>query len=144
VVIFQNFTMVEGSILADNKYGGIRQTSGKGEIAMKKKLGALILSAVLAATLFGCGSASQAGNNRSILGDDGSTSAQNGTPAVRGTETGPSNNTGANLNPNMGNNPTVYDTTDDETFGVSYEQMLRNAHVHDSDGILTDGENSKS
>lgn len=28
--------------------------------------------------------------------------------------------------------------------GVSYEQMLRNARVHDRDGILTDNENSFS
>ena len=32
----------------------------------------------------------------------------------------------------------------DDTFGTSFQQMLENARVHDSDGILTDGENSVS
>lgn len=33
--------------------------------------------------------------------------------------------------------------TDDTLFhGASYNQMVRNARVHDADGILTDGENS--
>lgn len=33
---------------------------------------------------------------------------------------------------------------DDERIGTSFEQMLENAKVHDRDGRLLDGENSRS
>ena len=36
------------------------------------------------------------------------------------------------------------DHSTDDIFGSSFQQMLENARVHDSDGILTDGENSVS
>ena len=35
-----------------------------------------------------------------------------------------------------------YDSVDDLLRGRSYEEMLRNGRVHDTDGFLTDGENS--
>lgn len=97
---------------------------------MKKRFGAFVLCMVLAVSLLGCGSA-QAGDDLAPR-----TGAQE--------NIGPSDNTGANLNPDSGNNPTVSDAMPQEDFGSSYEQMLRNAYVHDSDGILTDGENSVS
>ena len=34
--------------------------------------------------------------------------------------------------------------TTDNSVGASYEEMLENARVHDTDGDLTDGENSRS
>ncbi len=34
--------------------------------------------------------------------------------------------------------------TVDNSFGASYEEMLDNAQVHDTDGDLTDGENAQS
>ena len=37
-----------------------------------------------------------------------------------------------------------YGMSGDDSIGVPYSQMLENANVHDSDGILTDGENSQS
>lgn len=43
----------------------------------------------------------------------------------------------------MGNNSGA-DKNQNTTGGVSYEQMLRNARVHDRDGDLTDHENSVS
>ena len=72
--------------------------------------------------------------------------------------------TSQNADPSMQNNPTVpennmtdnqtQDTLPDSTLdnntvtdngpGVSYEQMLRNGRVHDTDGLLRDGENAVS
>ena len=45
-----------------------------------------------------------------------------------------------------GGDPTVEDavTKQNSRPGVSYGQMLRNARVHDSDGLLTDHENAAS
>lgn len=34
--------------------------------------------------------------------------------------------------------------TVDNSIGASYEEMLENARVHDTDGDLTDGENAQS
>ena len=61
--------------------------------------------------------------------------------------------TGANGSPIPGNNPGADNSivgrngTDEGLFGTngtSYEQMVRNGLVHDTDGDLTDGENSHS
>ena len=42
------------------------------------------------------------------------------------------------------NGPTSSDSVNDLLRGRSYEEMLRNGRVHDTDGFLTDGENSVS
>ena len=35
-------------------------------------------------------------------------------------------------------------STEDQNVGVSYERMLRNGRIHDTDGLLKDGENPVS
>ncbi|NLU23336.1 MAG: hypothetical protein GXW99_01170 [Clostridiales bacterium] len=99
---------------------------------MKKTVWVFAICALFVLSLTACGAASSTSYNRDsegILGDDGM---------------GPDNNTGANYSPNA-NEPVLPGNGYDASEAMpTYEQMLRNAHVHDSDGILTDGENSCS
>lgn len=137
---------------------------------MKQKIGVFLLSALLICSLSACGETGGAVGDNDILGDDYTTaernyrqgtSANNGTngdnynqnkSSNKGTDTRkgvlePNDNTGSNsstgsngdMGSRNGQNEGLLDTN-----GTSYEQMVRNGLVHDTDGDLTDGENSHS
>ena len=82
------------------------------------------------------GGQSNSGTQDDAIMGDGSQNDQNGTSG--GQNDGP----GAQEDSMM--NESTPGSTEDQNVGVSYEQMLRNGRVHDTDGILTDGENSHS
>ena len=98
---------------------------------MKKAICVFAACAMLILAATGCGAAGSStytGSDNDIFGDGGM---------------GANDNTGANLNPNVTTSMGGANTTTKPS-RPSYEQMLRNAHVHDTDGILTDGENACS
>ena len=129
---------------------------------MKQTITALLLALALVLGLSGCTARK---DNQSDKDSSGTT--QNGTmnnganngntnngTQNGGTNSGDANNGTANNNtrsrsynsyaqPGV-NGPTSSDSVDDLLRGRSYEEMLRNGRVHDTDGILTDGENSVS
>ena len=132
---------------------------------MKQTITALLLALALVLGLSGCTARK---DNQSDKDNSGTTQngtmnngAQNGTNGNTnngtmngGTNSGDANNGTANNNarsrsynsyaqPGV-NGPTSSDSVDDLLRGRSYEEMLRNGRVHDTDGILTDGENSVS
>lgn len=138
---------------------------------MKQKIGVFLLSALLVLSLSACGETGGAVDDNDIPVDDYATTNRdyyNGTNGNNttdnnrsGTDTrrsvvdpdGGTNGTGANGSPTPGNNPGADNSivgrngTDEGLFGTngtSYEQMVRNGLVHDTDGDLTDGENSHS
>ena len=138
---------------------------------MKQKIGVFLLSALLVLSLSACGERGGAVGDNNIPVDDYATTNKgynNGTNdnnttdgSNRGTDTrrgvlepdGGTNGTGANGSPSRGNNPGADNSivgrnnTDEGLFntnGTSYEQMVRNGMVNDTDGDLTDGENPHS
>lgn len=105
-----------------------------------QKLTVLLLAAFLVFGLSACGTKND--------------EAKSQTPTVYDGTTG-TNGTGANGSPSPENNPTGKPLTPSDSItnqadepsarmGSSYEQMVRNGLVHDSDGILSDNENSVS
>lgn len=134
---------------------------------MKRKIGIFLLSALLVLSLSACGTVGDndiTGDNHTAA-DNGYHNDANGGSSTersnRSTDTrrgvlepdSGTNGTGANLSPAPGNNPgageglTGRNNTEEGLFGTngtSYEQMLRNGMVNDTDGDLTDGENSHS
>ena len=132
---------------------------------MKKTITALVLALALLLGLSGCTSKKDQGSNNDTLGNS---TTQNGT-TNNGTQNGGTNSDGNTANNGTTNNdtnntpsagsrygtnrsygqPGSNDATDSESSddllgGRSYEQMLRDARVHDSDGNLNNGENSTS
>ena len=120
---------------------------------MKQTTTALLLALALVLGLSGCTAKK---NNEADKNNNGTT--QNGTmnngTVGNGTMNGGTNNGTADNNtrnrsynsyaqPGV-NGPTSSDSVNDLLRGRSYEEMLRNGRVHDTDGILTDGENSVS
>ncbi len=98
---------------------------------MKKAICVFAACAMLILAATGCGAAGSStytGNDNDVFGDRG---------------VGADNNTGANLTPNVTTSMEGANTSVKPSH-PSYEQMLKNAHVHDTDGILTDGENACS
>ena len=135
---------------------------------MKQTITALLLALALVLGLSGCTARK---DNQSDKGNNGTT--QNGTMnnganngnTNNGTQNGGTNsgdagngtmNNGTANNNNAAsrsynsyaqpgvNGPTSSDSVNDLLRGRSYEEMLRNGRVHDTDGFLTDGENSVS
>ena len=125
---------------------------------MRQTLTALLLALTLVLCLTGC---TRKDNSSSGTADNGTTN--NGT--TNGTNEGTTNTGTMNGGTNSGDGSTGngtdssarshYDTyarpgsngaTGSDSYdmlpGRSYEQMLRDGRVHDSDGFLTDGENS--
>jgi len=98
---------------------------------MKRAIWIFAVCALLLLTATACGmtgSSTYTGNDNDIFGD---------------ADAGSGNNTGANLSP--GANTSVSGAgAAVRPSRPSYQQMLENARVHDSDGILTDGENACS
>jgi len=72
------------------------------------------------------------GQGDAIMGGD----SQSGEPGGQNGSTG-------NQEDSMMNESTT-GNAEDQNVGVSYEKMLRNGRVHDTDGLLNDGENSVS
>ena len=120
----------------------------KGAFLMKQTLTALLLALTLTLSLTGC---TRKDNGSSGTADNGT--ANNGT--TNGTNEGTTNNGTMNGGTNSGDGSTGSgtdssarsrygtDSSSDSLLGCrSYEQMLRDGRVHDSDGFLTDGENS--
>ena len=122
---------------------------------MKRILTALLLVLTLTLALSGC--------TRKDTGSSGNHSnSQNGTANNGGTmNDGATDNSGTSDLPSGAsrygsdygydayaqpgsNGSTSSDSTDDFITGRSYDEMLLNGRVRDTDGILTDGENSVS
>lgn len=135
---------------------------------MKQTITALLLALTLTLGLSGCTSKKDNGSNQ---GDDPSNSTtQNGSNTSNGTMNGGTNSgsNGSNGSSNGGsgngtdngttpsdgsrsyysygqpgsNDATNSESGNDFLRGYSYEQMLRNGRVRDTNGILTDGESS--
>ncbi|MDD5932538.1 MAG: hypothetical protein PUC45_08860 [Oscillospiraceae bacterium] len=131
---------------------------------MKKHFTLVLLTLALLCALTGCGGRKEpAGNNANgdttvtnpdnsnggngLVGDvengvnDVGDAIMSGADRVEDGLTG--DNT-ANGNTNGTVNGGTSGTTNGATSGVPYDEMMRNARVHDGDGILTDGENAVS
>ena len=129
---------------------------------MKRRFALLMISGLLAFTLVGCGGDDKnAGttdgtdgavtnqNDSTLLGEDDADSHQD--DGTAGTDENHSTNS---------NDDSLLDDVEDgmddlgndleqgmdnlEDSATSYDQMVRNGSVHDTDGILTDGENAHS
>ena len=114
---------------------------------MKRTILSLVLAMTLILSLSGCST------------NNGKTAARNDTNQNSGTQNGDTFNNGSTNNPANGNRSyndygsyaapgyngsTSSDSYNDLMRGRSYEEMLRNGRIHDTDGILTDGENAGS
>ena len=128
---------------------------------MRRTLTALLLALALVLGLSGCTAKKNNQNDKDHSGTTQNGTTNNGANSNTGngtvnggTNSGDANNGTANNNtrsrsynsyaqPGV-NGPTSSDSVDDLLRGRSYEEMLRNGRVHDTDGILTDGENSVS
>ena len=127
---------------------------------MKRRFALLLVSGLLAFALVGCGGDDKdAGtmdgtddmvtdqNDDPLLGDDGSDRYQDdGTAGMDDTPSADTDGDGILDDLEDGMND-LEDGLEDgmkdlEDSGASYDQMVRNGSVHDTDGILTDGENA--
>jgi len=134
---------------------------------MKQTITALLLALALVLGLSGCTAKKNNGTDK-----NNNDTTQNGTmhnDAQNGTNNGNTNNGTLNGGTNSGegnngttdnnvagsrsydsyaqpgvNGPTSSDSVNDLMRGRSYEEMLRNGRVNDTDGFLNDGENSVS
>lgn len=133
---------------------------------MKRTITALLLALALVLGLSGCTAKKNDQNDKNHSGTTQNSTMNNGANSNTGngtvnggTNSGDSNNGTANngtadnnarsrsynsyAQPGV-NGPTSSDSVNELMHGRSYEEMLRNGRVHDTDGILTDGENSVS
>ena len=119
---------------------------------MKRSFMILLASMLLVFSLTACGRNDK--NNAQTSNDPPTTNQEtvpdnqnNGTEndvmmgGSQNDETGIPNDT-ANPPENSATNGSTPDDTIGQDVGVSYEQMLRNGRVHDTDGLLRDGENA--
>lgn len=119
---------------------------------MKQTLTALLLALTLTLSLTGC---TRKDNSSTDLPDNGT--ANNGTTnngtmnggtnsgddsVGNGSDSSARNHYGDGGYARPGSNGATSSDSYDTLPGRSYEQMLRDGRVHDSDGFLTDGENS--
>ena len=127
---------------------------------MKRTITALLLALVLLLGLSGCTSKKDNGSSNDTPGNNttqngGNTDNYNPDSGMsndgntnNGTQNGGTNSDGNNSNNGTTNNPAArnYGTSENDSFmgSRSYEQMLRDGRIHDTDGDLTDGENSVS
>ena len=125
---------------------------------MKQTITALLLALALVLGLSGCTAKKDSGtdknNNDTTQNGTNNGNTNNGT-LNGGTNNGEGNN-GTTDNNSVGsrsydsyaqpgvNGPTSSDSVNDLMRGRSYEEMLRNGRVNDTDGFLNDGENSVS
>ena len=130
---------------------------------MKQTLTALLLALTMLFSLTGCTRKDDPNDSMNNGGNSGTTNngtvnngvGNNGTVNDGNTNNGTMNggtNTGDNssaANNDTGSNNSTGSRSrssgsDDLFGGRSYDQMLRDGQVHDSDGFLADGENSRS
>ena len=131
---------------------------------MRDKIIALAMCGLLALTLFACGEKRGTSNDSDISGDEqhqsgsttngGSNSSNNSGSSNNGNSN--SKNSTANQHITTGNNAKQSDVMGDSALRgntlnpangsadrtATWEQMLENGRVHDTDGFLFDGENS--
>lgn len=134
---------------------------------MKEKITALILALMIALGLSACdGTKTGTANDNDVMGDEHS-NVQQQVPDNNNTNSDTNNNTGSDVGneaknqtgtyaggtyrngsrSTYGNNGGMsgYSTTNPANGyrqGVSWQKMLQNGRVHDSDGYLLDGENA--
>lgn len=119
---------------------------------MRQTLTALLLALTLALSLTGCtrkdnsntdlpnnGTANNGTTNNGTM--NGGTNSGDGTIG-NGSDSSARNRYGDGSYAQPGSNGATSSDSYDTLPGRSYEQMLRDGRVHDSDGFLTDGENS--
>ena len=125
---------------------------------MRRRFALLLISGLLAFTLAGCGGDDK--DTGTTDGTDDMVTDQNDSPGTDGSgedhrtdgdgdgvmddlEDG-MNDLGNDLENGMNDlgNDLKDGMSDLENSGASYDQMVRNGSVHDTDGILTDGENA--
>ena len=104
---------------------------------MKQTLMALLLALTMLLGLTGCTSKKDNGTKDDTLGNN--TLQNDGSMNNNGTANG-----GTNSDTNNTNNGTARSGNDGFMGSRSYDQMLRDGRVRDTDGDLTDGENSVS
>lgn len=127
---------------------------------MKRKLALLLVSGLLAFALVGCGGDDKdAGTTDGTDGmltdqtddpmqgqDDADRYQDDGTEGMDDTPSTDTNGDGILDDLEDGMDDLKNDVEDGmkdlEDSGASYDQMVRNGSVHDTDGILTDGENA--
>ena len=119
---------------------------------MKRQFTLLLASVLVVFALTACGGndkdTNQDNNGQNTVGEDildpdnNNSNKDNGT----GDHKNDQNTTDRGDSALTGGDTTVEDavTKQNSRPGVSYGQMLRNARVHDSDGLLTDHENAAS
>ena len=133
---------------------------------MKKQFTLALVALAALCALTGCGNRKETADNHnadtSVTAPNGSTSTTNpnGSHSVMDdvengiADTGDAirdsvndvgdaitgNNNGTTSNGNTGNG----NTGNGATSGVPYDEMLNNGTVHDTDGVLTDGENART
>ena len=105
---------------------------------MKQLIAILLATMLLAVCLTACGRRDNYGQDDNATNNQTTDTNQTtpGSDAILGNDTSGS----VEERPNE----SVNNAASDGEIGVSYEQMLRNGHVHDTDGLLKDGENSTS
>ena len=120
---------------------------------MRQAIIALLLALTLTLGLSGCTDKTQSGNNGSTTqngtsdngGSNYGTNDNNGTNYNNGTNNGSNYNGGTNNGSDNGSiGSDLKRETEDLLRGRSYDEMLRNGRVNDTDGFLTDGENHVS
>lgn len=123
---------------------------------MKKQFTLALVALAALCALTGCGNRGNNANNTtpnngsaSVTTPDGSTSGNGLVGDVENGLNDAGNAIGNGLNDVgdaiTGNNGATSGTNNGTvSSGVPYDQMLDNGRVHDSDGFLTDGENSRS
>ena len=109
---------------------------------MKQTLMALLLALTMLLGLTGCTGKKDNGTKDDILGDN--TLQNNSGMNNNGNTNNGTANGGTNSDTNSTNNGTARSGNDGFMGSRSYDQMLRDGRVRDTDGDLTDGENSVS
>ena len=117
---------------------------------MKQTLMALLLALTMLLGLTGCTNKKDNGTKDDTLGnntlqnDSGMNNGANNGNTNNGTANGGTNSDTNNSTNGSTNNATARSGNDGFMGSRSYDQMLRDGRVHDTDGDLTDGENSVS
>ena len=114
---------------------------------MKRSFMILLASMLLVFSLTACGrrdNNAQTSTNPPAANQETVNGTQNNGPANREDALTGDNNQNNTTGIENGTLNESANTAADSRAGVSYEQMLRNGRVHDTDGLLNDGENAVS
>lgn len=115
---------------------------------MKEKITAFVLALTIALGLSACdGTKTGTANDNDVMGDEHNNVQQStGTDTHTGSGTDTGNNSSAYAGGTYRSGVGGYSTTNPANGyrqGVSWQKMLQNGRVHDSDGYLLDGENAR-